>query len=68
MDPLEGFKVANWEKGFGDFAMQPDSVDVARAALAARDRALVICDYLHENGQLVERGAAVRFFGGSWTP
>src|SRR5512140_75008 len=24
MDPLDGFKLANWDKGFGDFAMQPD--------------------------------------------
>ena len=24
MDPLEGFQLANWEKGFGDFAMKPD--------------------------------------------
>src|SRR6188474_431535 len=24
MDPLDGFKIANWEKGFGDFALRPD--------------------------------------------
>src|SRR5439155_1471151 len=24
LDPLDGFKVANWESGFGDFAMRPD--------------------------------------------
>ena len=24
MDPLEGFALANWESGFGDFAMKPD--------------------------------------------
>ena len=24
MDPLDGFKVANWDAGFGDFVMQPD--------------------------------------------
>ena len=24
MDPLDGFKLANWEKGFGDFEMRPD--------------------------------------------
>src|SRR5437764_13020357 len=24
MDPLEGFKVASWEAGFGDFAFRPD--------------------------------------------
>ncbi len=24
MDPLDGFKVANWDIGFGDFEMRPD--------------------------------------------
>ena len=24
MEPQDGFKLANWEKGFGDFAMRPD--------------------------------------------
>src|SRR6267142_879937 len=24
MDPLDGFKVANWEAGFGDFLLRPD--------------------------------------------
>ena len=24
MDPLDGFAVANWESGFGDFEMRPD--------------------------------------------
>src|SRR5579885_165015 len=24
MDPMEGFKLANWEAGFGDFEMRPD--------------------------------------------
>ena len=24
MDPLEGFKVASWDAGFGDFTLRPD--------------------------------------------
>ena len=24
MDPLEGFKLASWDRGYGDFAMKPD--------------------------------------------
>src|SRR3990172_355729 len=24
MDPLDGFKIANWDAGFGDFAIRPD--------------------------------------------
>src|ERR1700741_134722 len=24
MDPLDGFKLANWESGFGDFEMRPE--------------------------------------------
>src|SRR5262245_64544146 len=24
MDPLDGFRLASWDKGYGDFAMKPD--------------------------------------------
>ncbi len=29
MDPLDGFKVANWDAGFGDFGFRPD-IDTLR--------------------------------------
>ena len=38
MEPIDGFQLANWDKGFGDFEMQPGSSDLARPALAARHR------------------------------
>jgi glutamine synthetase len=52
MDPLEGFKIANWEKGFGDFAMKPDLTSW-RVLPWQPATALVICDYVHEDGPLV---------------
>jgi glutamine synthetase len=52
MDPLDGFKLANWDKGFGDFAMQPDS-NSWRVLPWQEKTALVICDYVHHNGQRV---------------
>src|SRR5882672_12392905 len=30
MDPLDGFEVANWEKGFGDFEFRPDASPFVR--------------------------------------
>ena len=33
MDPMDGFEVANWESGFGDFEVRPD---LTRAALLRR--------------------------------
>jgi glutamine synthetase len=53
MDPLDGFKVANWDKGFGDFAMQPD-MGSWRMLPWQPSAALVICDYVHHDGQLVQ--------------
>src|SRR5213075_1695201 len=52
MDPLDGFKIANWEKGFGDFAMQPD-LSTCRILPWQQSAALVICDYVHHDGELV---------------
>lgn len=52
MDPLDGFKVANWDKGFGDFALRPD-LSSARILPWQESAALVICDYVHEGGELV---------------
>jgi glutamine synthetase len=52
MDPLEGFELANWEKGFGDFGMMPDPVTY-RLLPWQQSTAMVICDLVHENGQPV---------------
>ncbi len=52
MDPLEGFKVANWEAGFGDFVLRPD-LDTIRLIPWQPGAALVICDHVRNDGALV---------------
>src|SRR5437870_2608459 len=52
MDPLEGFKVANWEAGFGDFLLRPD-LDTFRLIPWQPGAALVICDHVREDGAYV---------------
>src|SRR5256885_11496723 len=49
MDPLDGFKVASWEAGFGDFAFRPD-LETIRHIPWQTGAALVICDYVREDG------------------
>src|SRR5258707_2336464 len=53
MDPLDGFKVANWAAGFGDFALQPD-LETLREIPWQPGAALVICDHVKHDGVLVE--------------
>jgi glutamine synthetase len=52
MDPLDGFKVASWEKGFGDFTLQPD-LGTLRIIPWQAAAALVICDHVKHDGGLV---------------
>jgi glutamine synthetase len=52
MDPLDGFKIANWEKGFGDFEFRPD-FSTTRILPWQPGAALVLCDYRHHDGELV---------------
>ena len=49
MDPLEGFKVANWEAGFGDFAFRPDLATL-RVLPWQTATALVLCDCVRHDG------------------
>ncbi len=53
MEPLSGFKLANWEKGFGDFEMRPD-FSTLRPLPWQPGAAMIICDLHHHGGQLVE--------------
>src|SRR5437762_11642912 len=53
MDPLEGFKLASWEQGYGDFAMKPDLATL-RLLPWQTTSAMVICDLHHEDGALVD--------------
>ena len=52
MDPLEGFKLASWDQGYGDFAMKPD-LDSLRALPWEKTAAMVICDMRKDDGSLV---------------
>lgn len=52
MDPLDGFAVANWDAGFGDFVMRPDLATL-RPIPWQQGTALVICDYLRHDGSVV---------------
>jgi glutamine synthetase len=53
MDPLDGFKVANWDAGFGDFEIRPD-LNTLRILPWQTGAALVICDYQKHDGSYVE--------------
>jgi glutamine synthetase len=52
MEPMTGFKLANWEKGFGDFEMRPD-VSTLRLLPWQPATALVLCDLRQHGGQPV---------------
>ena len=53
MDPLDGFKLANWEKGFGDFELRPD-LGTLRVLPWQPGAAMILCDLHHHGGKLVE--------------
>ena len=46
MEPVEGYRYANWERGYGDFHLVPDFTTLRVASWLDR-AALVLCD-LHE--------------------
>jgi glutamine synthetase len=52
MDPMEGFKLANWEQGFGDFELRPD-LSTIRLLPWQPGAAMVLCDFYHPGGELV---------------
>jgi glutamine synthetase len=53
MDPLEGFAIANWASGFGDFILRPDPATY-RILPWQQATALVLCDFLRGDDALVE--------------
>src|SRR3954466_14131230 len=52
MEPMTGFELANWEKGFGDFEMRPDLATL-RAIPWQPGAALVLCDLRDHHDKLV---------------
>jgi glutamine synthetase len=52
MDPVPGYEMANWESGYGDFAIVPDMATLRRIPWLDRT-ALVICDVANHDGSPV---------------
>jgi len=52
MDPLDGFELANWASGFGDFELRPDPATL-RLIPWQTATALVICDLYKTDGTMV---------------
>jgi glutamine synthetase len=52
MDPIPGYQMANWEKGYGDFVLQPDLATL-RLTPWLEGTALVLCDVLWHDGEPV---------------
>jgi glutamine synthetase len=49
MDPVPGYEMANWERGYGDFAIVPDLATLRRIPWLDRT-AFVICDVADHDG------------------
>jgi len=49
MDPVPGYEMANWEKGYGDFGIAPDLATLRRITWLDRT-ALVLCDVVDHHG------------------
>ena len=53
MEPVQGYRFANWEKGYGDFHLVPDPATLVVASWLEKT-ALVLCDLKdHHTGQEV---------------
>jgi glutamine synthetase len=52
MEPVPGYEMANWEKGYGDFAIVPDLATLRRVPWLDRT-ALVLCDVAEHDGSPV---------------
>ena len=49
MDPVPGYAMASWERGYGDFGLQPDLATLRRVPWHEAT-ALVLCDVLGHDG------------------
>jgi glutamine synthetase len=49
MDPVPGYEMANWEKGYGDFGIAPDMATLRRIPWLD-STALVLCDVVSHDG------------------
>jgi glutamine synthetase len=53
MDPIPGYAIASWERGYGDFALRPDLATLRRIPWLEAT-ALVLCDVEWHDGSPVE--------------
>ena len=53
MDPIPGYEIASWERGYGDFAMKPDLATLRRIPWLEAT-ALVLVDVLWHDGTPVQ--------------
>ncbi len=54
MDPVPGYEMANWEKGYGDFGISPDIATLRRIPWLDAT-AMVLCDVVsHDDGPVAE--------------
>ena len=49
MTPVEGYEMASWERGYGDFSMRPD-LSTLRAVPWHEATAMCLCDLVWEDG------------------
>src|ERR671927_926949 len=52
MEPVPGYEMANWEKGYGDFGIAPDLATLRRIPWLDRT-AMVLCDVVNHDGSPV---------------
>ncbi len=52
MDPVPGYEIAGWDRGYGDFGLAPD-LDSLRRTPWLEGTALVLCDVLWHDGSPV---------------
>jgi glutamine synthetase len=52
MDPVPGYEMANWEKGYGDFGIEPDLATLRRIPWLD-STAMVLCDVVWHDGSPV---------------
>jgi glutamine synthetase len=53
MDPVPGYAIANWEEGYGDFVLRPDTETLRRIPWLEAT-ALLLCDVAWHDGRPVE--------------
>jgi glutamine synthetase len=53
MEPVPGYEIANWQRGYGDFVLKPD-LSTLRPIPWLEGTALVLCDVLWHDGKPVD--------------